>query len=187
MWGGRARPPPAPWPAAPGARLPEVGGGLLPRPGGPPPQSRCQRDYLRQADTPLGLKQYTLTPMTSRRMAAFVVVAALSACLLLPAQSAPQITTPKEALGFNLGDDYQVANYTQLESYWKRLAAESPRMKLESIGKTEEGRDQWMAIVSSPDNIKKLDRYKDISQKLAHAEGLNEDQARALAREGKIG
>ena len=59
----------------------------------------------------------------------FVVVAALSACLL-PAQTAPKITTPKEALGFNIGDDYQVANYTQLEAYWKKLAAESPRMKL---------------------------------------------------------
>lgn len=28
---------------------------------------------------------------------------------------------PKEALGFNLGDDYQMAGYTQLEKYWKQL------------------------------------------------------------------
>src|ERR1017187_6751012 len=115
MWGGRPRPRPAPWPACQ-----QGGEGVVPRGGprarGAAPPSRCQSDYLRQADTLLGPKQYTLTPMTSRRMAAFVVVAALSACLLLPAQSAPQITTPKEALGFNLGDDYQVANYTQLES-----------------------------------------------------------------------
>ena len=101
--------------------------------------------------------------MTSRRTPVFVVVAALSACLL-PAQTAPKITTPKEALGFNLGDDYQVANYTQLEAYWKKLAAESPRMKLESIGKTEEGRDQWMAIITSPENMKKLARYKEIAR-----------------------
>jgi zinc carboxypeptidase len=122
--------------------------------------------------------------MTKRRIAGFVVVAALSACLL-PAQSAPKITTPKEALGFNLGDDYQVANYTQLEAYWKKLAAESPRMKLESIGKTEEGRDQWMAIITSPENMKKLARYKEIAGKLAHAEGVSEQEARALAKEGK--
>ena len=101
--------------------------------------------------------------MTSRRTPVFVVVAALSACLL-PAQTAPKITTPKEALGFNLGDDYQVANYTQLEAYWKKLAAESPRMKLESIGKTEEGRDQWMAVITSPENMKKLARYKEIAR-----------------------
>src|SRR5215472_6726386 len=128
--------------------------------------------------------------MTSRRMTVAVVVATLSACLL-PAQTAPKITTPpqitnpKEALGFNLGDDYQVANYTQLEAYWKKLAAESPRMKLESIGKTEEGRDQWMAIISSPDNIKNLAKYKEISRKLALAEGVNEAEAHRLAKEGK--
>src|SRR5205823_5921777 len=74
---------------------------------------------------------------------------------------------------------------TQLETYWKKLSSESNRMKLESIGKTEEGRDQWMAIVSSPENLKKLDRYKEISQKLAHADGVTEQQARDLAREGK--
>ena len=122
--------------------------------------------------------------MTLRRTTVFVVVATLSACLL-PAQTAPKITTPKEALGFNLGDDYQVANYTQLEAYWKKLAAESPRMKLESIGKTEEGRDQWMAIITSPENMKKLARYKEIAGKLAHAEGVSEQEARALAKEGK--
>ena len=38
--------------------------------------------------------------------------------------------TPKEAFGFNIGDDYQVANYTQLEAYWKKLATESPRILL---------------------------------------------------------
>src|SRR5579872_6851904 len=103
----------------------------------------------------------------------------------LCAQVNPKITSPKDALGFNLGDDYQVANYTQLEAYWKKLATESDRMKLVDIGPTEEGRHQYMAVISSPANIKKLDHYKEIAQKLAHAEGLTEDQAHALAREGK--
>src|SRR3984885_12618694 len=101
------------------------------------------------------------------------------------AQPVPKVTTPKDALGFNLGDDYQVANYTQLEAYWKKLAAESDRMKLVDIGATGEGRRQYMAIVSSPENLKKLDRYKDIARRLALAEGLSEDQAHTLAREGK--
>src|SRR6266700_2293876 len=113
---------------------------------------------------------YTLLHMRVRRFAVLALAAALSAAML-SAQTAPKITTPKEALGFNLGDDYMVANYTQLEAYWKKLASESPRMKLESIGKTEEGRDHWMAIVSSPENIKNLAKYKEISRKLALAEG----------------
>jgi len=103
----------------------------------------------------------------------------------LTAQPPLNVTTPQQALGFNIGDDYQVANYTQLESYWKKLASESDRMKLVDIGPTAEGRRQYMAIVTSPENQRNLDHYKEISQRLAHAEGLNDEQARALAREGK--
>src|SRR5580693_1690817 len=97
-------------------------------------------------------------------------VCAILAAAHASAQTAPKVTAPKDALGFNLGDDYQMANYAQLETYWKKLAGESDRMKLVSIGKTEEGRDQWMAIVSSPDNIKNLDKYKQISRRLCLAE-----------------
>jgi len=103
----------------------------------------------------------------------------------LHGQPARTITTPKEALGFNIGDDYVLANYAQLETYWKKLAAESNRMKLVSIGKTSEGRDQYMAIITSPENLKQLDHYRDIAARLAHAEGLTDEQAHALAREGK--
>ena len=128
----------------------------------------------------------TLARMKSRpsHRWTFVLAAVLSAASLC-AQPAPKITTPKDALGFNLGDDYMVANYTQLEAYWKKLASESDRMKLVSIGKTEEGRDQWMAIVSSPENIRNLDKYKQISRKLALAEGVTEEQAHQLAAQGK--
>jgi hypothetical protein len=96
-----------------------------------------------------------------------------------------KITTPKESLGFNLGDDYMMANYTQLEVYWKKLATESDRMKLVEIGKTAEGRPHYMAIISSPENIKNLAKYKAIAQKLAHAEGVSEAEAHQLAHDGK--
>ncbi|MFX5464903.1 M14 family zinc carboxypeptidase, partial [Acinetobacter baumannii] len=76
------------------------------------------------------------------------------------------------------------ANYTQTEAYFKKLAT-SPRVKLVDIGKTEEGRTQWQLIISSPENLKKLDHYKTISQQLSHAEGLTDEQAQALANEGK--
>lgn len=94
------------------------------------------------------------------------------------------LPSPKEHFGFNIGDDYHLATYTQTEAYFKKLAT-SDRTKLVDIGMTEEGRHQYMLIVSSPENIKKLDRFKEISQKLARAEGLSEEQARALANEGK--
>ncbi|GAB2544015.1 M14 family metallopeptidase [Spirosoma aerophilum] len=102
----------------------------------------------------------------------------------LPTVQAQTIPTPKEHFGFNIGDDYHLATYTQTEAYFKKLAA-SDRTKLTDIGLTEEGRHQFMMIVSSPENLKKLDTYKSISQKLARAEGISEEQARALSAEGK--
>jgi hypothetical protein len=113
-----------------------------------------------------------------------------SLCLLMAAgvlfaQTPRHITSPKEQFGFNIGDDYRLVNYTQLEAYWKKLASESDRMKLTEIGMTAEGRHQWMAIVSAPENIKNLAHYKQISQKLAAAEGISSDQAHAMANEGK--
>lgn len=93
--------------------------------------------------------------------------------------------SPKEHFGFNIGDDYSLANYTQAEAYFKKLAKVSDRVVLQDIGKTEEGRNQYMMIISSPANLKKLARYKEISQKLARAEDLTDAQATSLAREGK--
>jgi hypothetical protein len=98
---------------------------------------------------------------------------------------AQTIPTPKEHFGFAIGDDYKLATYTQTEAYFKKIAAASDRVKLVDIGLTEEGRHQYMLIVSSPENLKKLDRYKEISQKLARAENLTDEQAHALADEGK--
>ena len=76
-----------------------------------------------------------------------ILAAVLCSGALFAQTTPPKITTPKDALGFNIGDDYMVANYTQLEAYWKKLASESDRMKLVNMGKTEEGRDEWMAVI----------------------------------------
>lgn len=105
--------------------------------------------------------------------------------VLVTATCAASLTSPKDHFGFNIGDDYHLATYTQTEAYFKKLAGESDRLKLVDIGPTEEGRTQWMLICSSPENLKHLDRYKEISQRLARAEGLTDEQARTLAGEGK--
>ena len=95
-----------------------------------------------------------------------------------------QITTPKEHFGFNIGDDYHLANFSQTEAYLKKLAEQSNRIKYTVIGKTEEGRDQPMLIISTPENLKNLDQYRNISQSLARAE-MSELDARKLTEIGK--
>lgn len=114
-------------------------------------------------------------------------IVCLLMCFILsaPAHSQSRITTPKEQFGFNFGDDYQLASYQQISEYWHKLDRESDRMIVQEIGKTAEGRPHLMAIVTSPENHKNLAKYRDISARLARAEGLSDDQARALAKEGK--
>src|SRR5262245_51935281 len=101
----------------------------------------------------------------------------------VPARAA--VTPPKEHFGFDIGDDYCLANYKQFESYFRKVEGQTDRLKVVTIGRTEEGRDQIMGIVTSPANHKKLDRYREIACKLARAEGVTADEARRLADEGK--
>src|ERR1700739_2243485 len=96
------------------------------------------------------------------------------------AQAPGHITTPKEAFnGSEPGDDYFLANYDQTTAYWKKLATESDRMKLVSLGKSVEGRDIWMAVISSPENIRNLEHHRQIAEKLALAKDLTDEQAHA--------
>ena len=98
---------------------------------------------------------------------------------------AQNIPNPIAHFGFSIGDNYHLATFTQTEAYLKKLALVSKKMKLVEIGKTEEGRSQYMVIVSDPANLSKLDKYKSISQRMARAEGLTDAEAKSLAAEGK--
>ncbi|MGI9627259.1 MAG: M14 family metallopeptidase, partial [Longimicrobiales bacterium] len=118
------------------------------------------------------------------RHAALAVVFTVFA-VLAPTSISAQLTSPEEQFGFQIGADYQLLNYTQFSEYWGLLASQSDRMSLRSIGKTSEGREQLQAIITSPENHANLDRYREIAETLARAEGVTEAQARELAEEGK--
>ncbi len=113
--------------------------------------------------------------------------ALILALLATPAMATAQtrITSPRSQFGHNIGDDYFLVNYGQMVEYWQKLDRESDRMKMVQIGMTAEGRPMWMAIITSPENHRKLARYQEISRRLALAEDLTDAQARALAGEGK--
>lgn len=98
---------------------------------------------------------------------------------------AQQVTSPKEHFGFNIGDDYMLANYVQMESYFKKVASQSDRVLIQDGGKTEEGRQQHLLIISSPQNLKEVEKYRSISQRLGRAENLTEAEAKKLSKEGK--
>ncbi len=80
------------------------------------------------------------------------------------AQSVPP---PKDVIGFTPGDDRKLASWAQVVDYFKKIDAASDRMIFEEIGKTTMGAPFVYATVSSPANLKKLDHYREINDKLA--------------------
>jgi Zinc carboxypeptidase len=118
--------------------------------------------------------------MFYQKLSSFLVIF----CFLISTTFGQNIPTPKEHFGFNIGDNYQLTTFTQTEAYFKKLAQASDRAKYTVIGKTEEGRDQFMLIVTSPDNHKRLEEYKQISQKMGNAD-ITMEQATAFAKTGK--
>jgi len=102
-----------------------------------------------------------------------------------PLAAQDRVTTPDEQFGHEIGADYELINYQELHDYWIKLANESDRMILDTIGFTEEGRPHIQAIITSPENHSNIDRYREIARMMAKAEGVSEAQARQLAMEGK--
>jgi hypothetical protein len=118
----------------------------------------------------------------SRIVPLLIVTVASASVAAVRAQT---VSAPRAALGFAIGEDHHLATYTQLMRYWEQLAAESPRMVLDTIGRTAEGRPQLMAILTSPENHRRLDEYRTVARRLALADGVSEAEARALAARGK--
>jgi hypothetical protein len=110
----------------------------------------------------------------------------LAAALLPLWVALAQVPAPESVLGHKPGDDFFLATYDESLSYFKKLAQSSDRIKLAPVGKTTRGLDWYIAIISSPENLAKLDQYKDTARKLALVKGLDEKQARELARGGKV-
>jgi hypothetical protein len=95
------------------------------------------------------------------------------------------LPTPDSVFGFRPGADYKLATYDQSVDYFKKLAASTKSMKIVDAGKTSQGRTMYFALISTPDNLSKLDRYREIARRLAHPQGLSDPEARRLARDGK--
>ena len=116
----------------------------------------------------------------------------LSACILgvlassstsFATQSA--VPTPESFLGHRVGADYELASYEESIAYFRQLDAASERLELVEIGRTSFNRPWYIAIVSSPENLAEVERYREISQRLAHPRDLSDEEAWQLAREGK--
>ena len=120
------------------------------------------------------------------RRSPVVLLAVLAALTLAGPALAQTIPAPKEVLGFEVGADYHLATYQQAYKYFMALEQASPMIKVHEIGKTAMGKPMIYAVITSQANMAKLERYREITRKLSLVEGLTDEQARALAAEGRV-
>src|ERR1051325_4723792 len=114
-------------------------------------------------------------------LALFLVAASAQLC----AQKSAHVPTPSEFLGFEVGADRKLADYRQIAAYFKALSAASNRVQIEVLGKTTLGEEMFMAVISTPENLRNKAKYQEIAHKLADPRGLSRAQMDALANEGK--
>jgi len=102
----------------------------------------------------------------------------------LPASD--KVPSPEKVLGYAVGTPNKLTYTKDLYRYFRELAAASPRVRvLVAPEKSEEGREQMLVLVSDEANLSKLDRYKEITAKLADPRKLTDAEAQTLITEGK--
>ncbi|MEJ7655096.1 MAG: M14 family zinc carboxypeptidase [Chloroflexia bacterium] len=107
----------------------------------------------------------------------------------VPAGRTPtRVPAPEDVFGFRPGDDRKLANWQSIVEYFQKLDAASDRVKFEEIGKTTLGAPFTVATISAPENLARLDEFKEIQRQLADPRtlGRNADQkAKQLVERGK--
>ena len=83
------------------------------------------------------------------------------------AVAAQSIPAPKDVLGWTPGDDRKLASWAQVVEYFQKLDKASDRVTFQEIGKTTMGAPFVYATISSPENLKNLEKYKQINAQLA--------------------
>lgn len=109
----------------------------------------------------------------------------LALLLCVPCIVFGRVVEPKEVLGFTPGDDRKLASWTQVVEYFKRLSASSKRVRFFEIGQSTMNKPFIYVVISDPENLDKLESYRQINKKLADPRGLSEREAENLISQGK--
>ncbi|HHJ53541.1 MAG TPA: hypothetical protein ENJ89_10130, partial [Caldithrix abyssi] len=125
-------------------------------------------------------------PGKDNTMRYFIFVLTVFIFSLSFAQNRTQIVTPQEFFGFQPGADRHLFDYEALIAYLNKLDEQSDRLKMIPIGKSPLGRPMYLAMVSAPENLTRLNELKEINKKLALDPNLSADQVNDFVRQGKV-
>ena len=97
----------------------------------------------------------------------------------------PGVPSPKDVLGHHIGEPKKLTYYADILSYYRALAAKSPRVKVVPIGKTDEGRELVVIFVGSDESIDNLEQYRAYLGQLADPRHLSAAQAQDVIANAK--
>jgi hypothetical protein len=95
-------------------------------------------------------------------------------------------TSPEEFLGHKVGADRKLADYNQILAYFNKLDGESEKIKVLTIGETVLKKPMILAVITAEENMANLDKYRNIAKRLRNARDLDAEEAKQLAKEGKV-
>lgn len=146
----------------------------------------CRPDVRRASGFPI-------RQINRRGSASIIIVAIIAGLLALSTTAQAQrkradsaIPSPRAAFGFNPGDDRTIADWKQITDYFARLDKASDRVSVRTFGQSTLGRPLIAAFISAPENIRNLEKYKDVQRRLADPRQVSGEAERdQLVREGK--
>jgi hypothetical protein len=109
-----------------------------------------------------------------------------SAQLVQSAKAQIQITSPEKFFGFQLGSDRKIARWDKMVEYYRLLEKEGAgKLKVVDMGSTTMGNPFLLVIISSQNNLNKLERLREVNLKISDPRGLAEPEVQKLTGEGK--
>ena len=115
-----------------------------------------------------------------------IVITILTALIMVPAICAEEISAPESVFGFVPGSDRQLIDYGELVDYMKKLAESSPRIEMREVGASPLGRPMFVAFISSPENIDRLDDLHEINRRLALDPEIPDEERAELIEQGRV-
>jgi len=115
------------------------------------------------------------------------VIGLTAASAFVPTAVAAQaaVPTPESWFGHRMGTDRKLEPYSKMVAYYQELAKTSDRIKVVEVGKSTEGRPYLAMYISSPENLARLEEYRQMNLKLADPRGVPQEELDRIVKDGK--
>jgi hypothetical protein len=94
------------------------------------------------------------------------------------------VPTTEKILGYAVGTPDKLTYTKDIYRYMRELEKASKRVKVFTIGRSEEGRETLLVAISDEANLARMDEYKSITAKLSDPRKITDAEAGKLAEQG---